>query len=260
MVRKPEDSPMIRVLIVDDEAPAHKVLETYCGRISDLQIVGNCYDATSALQLLREQEVDLMFLDIQMSDLTGLELLQTLDKPPQVVLVTAYAEYALESYEFGVSDYLLKPVRYARFLQALEKIRKQLLPGTTTIQASASKASYVPAQEASWGKPGDIDPFTTIEEDGVLKRIELSDILWAESEGNYLKLNTKETVYTKRITLNELENTFKPHGFIRVHKSFLARTDAIRALDGNRIHIGDELIPVGATYKQVVREALKGIC
>jgi DNA-binding LytR/AlgR family response regulator len=259
---------MIRVLIVDDEAPAHKVLEAYCNRVSDLRIVGNCYDATSALQLLREQDVDLMFLDIQMSDLTGLELLQTLDKPPQVVLVTAYAEYALESYDFGVADYLLKPVRYARFLQALEKIRKQLSTGAVTMEVPASEAIQTPMSqgtrrppsEATQHKPTDVVPFITIEESGVLKRVELSEIVWAESVGNYVKLHTKESVYTKRITLSELETTFKPHGFLRVHKSFLVRTNAIRTLDGNRIRIGDELIPVGATYKQAVREALRGIC
>ncbi|MCC5935563.1 MAG: response regulator transcription factor [Balneolales bacterium] len=243
---------MIRVLIVDDEAPAHKVLETYCGRVSDLRIVGNCYDATSALNLLREQDVDLMFLDIQMSDLTGLELLQTLEKPPQVVLVTAYAEYALESYDFGVSDYLLKPVRYARFLQAVEKVRKRLQHNT--IETS------IPLPETRHEKAAETDAFTTVEEEGVLRRIPLPEILWAESAANYVKLHTAGSVHTKRITLSELETLFRPHGFLRVHKSFLVRADAIRALDGNRIRIGDELIPVGATYRQAVRDALKGIC
>jgi DNA-binding LytR/AlgR family response regulator len=248
---------MIKALIVDDEAPAHKVLEAYCSKVPDLQIVGNCFDATSALHLLREQDVDLMFLDIQMSDLTGLELLQTLPKVPQVVLVTAYAEHALKSYEFGVTDYLLKPVRYARFLQAVEKVGKRLQQTNT---ASPTRVPVLPNNE-----PIDAAVFLTVEEDGLVIKVQLTEILWAESVGNYVKLQTIHKKYSKRMTLSELETVFKPHGFLRVHKSFLIRLDAIEALDGNQIRITNKLmankfIPVGATYRQIVRDTLKGIC
>jgi DNA-binding LytR/AlgR family response regulator len=242
---------MIRVLIVDDEAPAHKVIETYCSKVPDLKIVGNCYDATSALCVLREQKVDLIFLDIQMGDLTGFELLQTLEKIPQIVIVTAYAEFALKSYDFGITDYLLKPVRYARFLQAAEKVRKH--------QQHGHKTSQTEVTEMLTEKPAKVASFMTADQEGVELKIKLNEILWAESTGNYVKLHSTSAVFVKRITLSELEARLKPLGFLRVHKSFLIREDAIEAIDGNRIRIGGTFIPIGATYKQAVRDALKGM-
>ena len=245
---------MIRVLIVDDEAPAHTVLKAHCAKIDDIEVVGNCYDGTSALTFLRQHPVDLMFLDMQMSDLTGFELLQTLDAPPCVVFVTAYADYALESYEFGVTDYLLKPVRYARFLAAVEKVRRYLgrVSGSVKSGPEVSPDAAASADASSGAETA----FLSIKTDGVTERVEVSRILYIEAWGNYIKIHLPEQTLVERRTLSDLETALSDHGFVRIHKAWLVRLRAIDAIDGNRVRIGKTELPVGAIYKQKLRDLI----
>lgn len=245
---------MIRVLIVDDEAPAHTVLKAHCAKIDDIEVVGSCYDGTSALAFLRQHPVDLMFLDMQMSDLTGFELLQTLDAPPCVVFVTAYAYYALESYEFGVTDYLLKPVRYARFLAAVEKVRRYL--GRVSGSAKSVQEDSPDAAASADASSGSETAFLSIKTDGVTERVEVGRILYIEAWGNYIKIHLPEQTLVERRTLSDLEAALSDHGFVRIHKAWLVRLRAIDAIEGNRVRIRKTELPVGAIYKQKLRDLI----
>lgn len=239
---------MIRVLIVDDEAPAHAVLEAHCSKNDDLNVIGNCYDGTSALAFLRQHPVDLMFLDMQMGDLSGFEVLKTLERLPCVVFVTAYSDYALESYEFGVIDYLLKPVRYARFVVAVEKVRRYL--GLTQVELKADAEST--PEEAKTAVPA----FISVKVDGVTERIEVERINAIEAWGNYVKLHLTGQTHIERRTLSDLEKTLAKHGFARIHKAWIVRLTAIEAIDGNRVRLGGQLLPIGAIYKQKLRDLI----
>lgn len=245
---------MIRVLIVDDEAPAHAVLEAHCGKIGDIEIVGNCYDGTSALDFLRQHPVDLMFLDMQMTDLTGFDLLKTLDTPPCVVFVTAYSDYALESYEFGVTDYLLKPVRYARFVSAIEKARRHL---SRTPDGAGMHREGSRKDDAGYDSPQTSErAFISIKTDGVTERIEVGRIHYIEAWGNYVKIHLSGQTLVERRTLSDLEAALSEHGFVRIHKAWLVRLRAIDAIDGNRVRIDGHYLPIGAIYKQRLRDLI----
>lgn len=245
---------MIRVLIVDDEAPAHAVLEAHCSNIDDMGIVGNCYDGTSALAFLRQHPVDVMFLDMQMSDLTGFEVLKTLEHPPCVVFVTAYSDYALESYEFGVIDYLLKPVRYARFVAAVEKVRRYMGRTQSGPEAGVAGTPEEAESGASALKPG--AAFISIKVDGVIERIEVGRINAFEAWGNYVKIHLTGQTLIERRTLSDLEVSLAEHGFVRIHKAWIVRLRAIEAIDGNRVRLGGQLLPIGSIYKQKLRDVI----
>lgn len=243
---------MIRVLIVDDEAPAHAVLEAHCSKNDDIKVIGNCFDGTSALAFLRQYPVDLMFLDMQMSDLSGFEVLQTLENPPCVVFVTAYSDYALESYEFGVMDYLLKPVRYARFVAAVEKVRRYLKRIVSYKEAAGAGTQDKAVSGASSKKPA--SAFISIKVDGVTERIEVAQINAIEAWGNYVKLHLTGQTLIDRRTLSDLDAALKEHGFVRIHKTWIVRLRAIEAIDGNRVRLGGQLLPIGSIYKQKLRD------
>jgi DNA-binding LytR/AlgR family response regulator len=229
---------MIRCLLVDDEPLAHTVLESHLEKLNDVQKVGNCFDATSAISFLREHEVDVVFLDIQMPDLTGIELLQTLNHVPLVVFVTAYSEFAIESYEFAAVDYLLKPVRYARFLKAMEKVRERL------------GKNEKPAKNVQK------DSFLSIQDAGVLHRVNLKDITHIQSWGNYVRIFYNNQMKLDRRTLSDLENELNEFGFIRVHKSYIVNVNYVQKMDGNKL-IGETFeLPIGESYKQQTKVVL----
>jgi DNA-binding LytR/AlgR family response regulator len=229
---------MIRCLLVDDEPLAHTVLESHIEKLNDFQILGNCYDATSAIQFFHENEVDVVFLDIQMPDLTGMEFLQTLNHAPLIVFVTAYSEYALESYEFAAVDYLLKPVRYARFLKTIEKIRARLQTSLKPVK------KQVPVE------------FLSIQDGGSIHRLAINSITHIQSWGNYVRIFVDGQVKLDRRTMTDLENTLNTSGFLRCHKSYLINSKKISRLEGNRLYIKDLEIPIGESYKQAVKSAL----
>jgi two-component system LytT family response regulator len=245
---------MIRVLIVDDEAPAHAVLGAHCRKIDDIEVVGNCYDGTSALAFLRQHPVDLMLLDMQMSDLTGFEVLHTLVHPPCVVFVTAYSDYALESYDFGVTDYLLKPVRYARFVAAIEKVRRYL---RRTSDESGARTEDAPGEAISDTSVLKSETaFIRLKIDGVTERIDIRRIACIEAWGNYVKIHLAEHTILERRTLTDLEAVLSEHGFVRIHKAWIVQLRIINAIDGNRVRIGEKYLPIGAIYKQKLRDLI----
>lgn len=223
-------------LIVDDEPPAHVVLERYIEKLDRLNLKGHCYNALDALNFLHQQSIDLLFLDIDMPELSGLELLSALKNPPRVILTTAYAEFALAGYEHGVVDYLLKPIRFERFIKAVDRL---FLPKLETSQPSLILATSLPEQL-----------FLNI--DNALQKINPAEILYISAAGNYVKLHFKQQrPGLAHMTMQDLEQQL-PH-FLRVHKSYLINVDFLSRLEGNRIFLqGGIEIPVGVSYKQRV--------
>ena len=227
----------IRCLIVDDEQLARELLEDYVGKLPNLEVVKKCKNSMEALECLQEQKIDLIFLDIQMPDLTGVELLKTMNQNPVVIFTTAYSEYALEGYQLDVVDYLLKPFSFERFVQAINKAVDLL-----------NLRSH-PAKLNSGADPG---KFITVKGDRKIYKIRLSDIRYIEGLKEYVSYYTE----TERIiilqSLKSLEELLPSNQFIRIHKSYIASIERIRSVENNKIVIGDQRLPLGKSYKNEV--------
>jgi DNA-binding LytR/AlgR family response regulator len=232
----------LRCLIVDDEVAAHYVLENYIGRMDRLVLAGQCYNALDALNFLHRQPVDLLFLDINMPELTGLELLGTLSYTPRTILTTAYTEFALQSYDFGVTDYLVKPIPFPRFLKAVERVlAQQPAPAGTSAPTTAPSApadSMMVKVDADW------------------IRIRLDELLYAQSWGNYVKLFLPGRMLLTPLTTAELESRLPPGQFVRVHKSYIVALNKVERLSGNTLHIGETELPVGITFRRELTDRL----
>lgn len=202
---------MLRTLIVDDEPLAHQVVLTYAKEVSELSITGQCYSGAQALSFLEENEVDLIFLDIQMPGLTGLDVLSVMKNKPQVIIASAYQEYALDGFNMDVTDYLLKPFRFDRFLQAIEKVRQRIKPSSDLEQAAK-------------------DIFIKVDRKQV--KVELAQVSCLEAYGNYVKVWRNGTMLLTPATLSSFENSLPAKQFVRIHKSTiinLAHIDYISA-------------------------------
>jgi len=224
-----------KCIIVDDEPAAHYVLVNYIRQNPSLELVSQCYNGIEAMNYLRENHVDLMFLDIDMPEITGLELLKIIPSPPKTILTTAYSEFALESYDFGVIDYLLKPIYFPRFLKSIER--------------------FLALFEDK--KPMETNFFVGIKTDGNIMDLDVRTILFAQSYGNYVKIFTTAKTYLASMTTNELEQNLPQGSFLRVHKSYIIALDKIDQCDRDTITIKKEKIPVGITYRRELAEFLK---
>jgi DNA-binding LytR/AlgR family response regulator len=234
---------MIRCLAIDDEQHALDVLTDYIGKVPNLELVKATTNAVEAFQLVQKGEIDLIFLDVQMPEITGIQFLKLLGGRTKVILCTAYPEYALEGYELDIIDYLLKPVRFDRFLKAVQKSQ-------TLIEAEVTITKSAPAAEASSALANDYI-FVKTETKGKLLKVNLSDIRYVEGLGNYVSIYTDDD---KRIitllTIKELEERLpKPH-FLRVHKSYIVAAAKIQGIDGNQIMVAEGRIPLGDTYRE----------
>lgn len=238
---------MLRALIIDDEPLAHKIILEYAKDVPALEIVGQCHLATEALSFLREKEVDLLFLDINMPKLKGLDFLRTLRHPPLVIITSAYQEYALESFELDVCDYLLKPFRFDRFLKAVNKAQDLFsLKNTPTVPVASST-------EKSEAKPQQL----FIKSDKRLINLDISDILYLESYGNYVKIWTgKEYILTPR-TLSSFPEQLPDDTFMRIHKSFIVNRKFIDYTEGNMVKMKNgNSVAVGKNYRSDFKKFL----
>lgn len=224
-----------KCIIVDDEPAAHYVLVNYISKNPQLELVQQCYNGIEALNYLRSNAVDLMFLDIDMPEITGLELLQTLNEPPKTILTTAYSEFALESYEYGIIDYLLKPIYFPRFLKSLERFFSYYAPEKIILS----------------------NLIISLKIDGIMLDLNVNNILFAQSYGNYVKIFTLRKTYLASMTTNELENSLPSEHFMRVHKSYIVAMDQINGGERDAIIINGVRIPVGITYRRALTERLK---
>ena len=218
----------LRVLIVDDEPLAHDVLRTHVARVAHLHLAGHCYTAPAALSFLHEHPVDLLLLDLNMPEMSGLELLRALPRPPLTILTTAYSEFALESYEYGVVDYLLKPVGLPRFLRAIAR-----LP---------------PAPAAAPVAP---PPAPLLLRDGsITHRVLPADIRWLEAYGNYVKVQTTAGRLVVTDTFRHLLSQLPPADFMQVHKSYAVPLRRVERLEGNVLTVAGQALPLGAAFRQ----------
>lgn len=226
-----------KCIIVDDEPAAHYVLANYIKQNPQLELVFQGYNGIEAMDYLRENKVDLMFLDINMPEISGMELLKIIPNHPKTILTTAYSEFALESYDYGVIDYLLKPIYFPRFLKAVDRFFS-----TENIK---TKEEEVVVDKVS------------VKVDGYFIDIELDQLLYAQSFGNYVKLHTIKRTYLGSITTTELEKCLPEKNFIRIHKSYIVSLDKIDATEKDFVIIKNEKLPVGITYKRELTDRLK---
>lgn len=224
----------ISCIIIEDEPPAAKKLESFISKIPFLQLAAKFTSALDAISWIGENKPDLIFLDIQMEHLNGIQFLESMQVKPMVILTTAYSEYALKGYELNVTDYLLKPFSFERFLQAVNKAHD-------LFQKDAKRE-----RKTIFVKNG-----------YALERIDIDDILYVEGQKEFLQIVTKTRKVMTLMSFKALQDMLPADNFVRVHKSFLVAIDKIEAVERNRIKIAGELIPIGDTYHDEFYEALK---
>lgn len=230
---------MIRYIIIDDEPIAHRIIESYTKDLAGLEKAGNSYSAVEALSIVQKGQVDLIFLDINMPKLSGFDMLKTLSTKPAVIVTSAYKEFALEGYELDILDYLLKPFSFERFLKAVNKVLSQeAIPVVLDNQDNQSNKSLF------------------LKEDRKLRQVYLNDISYIEAYGNYCKVHLKEEVFITPEKISDLEEILPPKSFLRVHKSFIVALNEIKAIEGNKINIHEQFIPVGQTYTSAIKKLL----
>jgi DNA-binding LytR/AlgR family response regulator len=234
----------VRCLIVDDEPLAIKLISSHIQQIEAMEIVASCKNALQALETLRNEQIDLMFLDIHMPRVSGLDFLRTLTHPPKVILTTAYREYALEGFELDVVDYLLKPISFERFLKSVNKYFERMETQVPVI----SPAMPFPEEN-----------FILVKDNKTIFKILLKDISYIEAFGEYMKIHTPEKVYLSRETMHEMEEKLPNTHFLRVHKSFIVPIRKITAFSSCSVHIQSHEIPIGRSYKDAVRDVLQGL-
>jgi DNA-binding LytR/AlgR family response regulator len=226
---------MITCIAIDDEPLALELLTDYIGKLPYLQLVHTNTNAIEALQYMQQNKVDLLFLDIQMPELTGLQIMKIIQNNCRVILTTAYSEYALEGYEHNVIDYLLKPISFDRFYAAAEKAR------TIFTKPVNNPVSITPSH------PG----FIFVKTDSRLVKVNLDDILLIEGMKDYIAIHTSQDKLVTLQSMRSMEETLPNPQFIRVHKSFIVAINRIDSIERNRIFIKDEVIPIGETYREL---------
>lgn len=235
-------------IIVEDEPLAAEVLRDYIGQVPFLNLVQICGDAMFAMEVLKNQKVDVIFLDIHLPRLKGLDFIRTIKNPPQIIITSAYGEYALKGYEFNVIDYLLKPIEFSRFLMAVNKLRPQNEYAIHTENESVA----VIASDA-------LDKTHIFLNVGKKKiKVYLDDILFIESLKEYIRIVTKEKSILTKFQLSQIEQTFAKENFIRVHRSFIVAKNKIDAFTAIEIEVGGKQIPIGRSYKELVLKLLGG--
>ncbi len=229
----------INCIAIDDEPLALDKIREYIRRIGYLNLLKSFDNAVDAIDFMKTVQVDLIFLDIQMEELTGIQMLEALQQKPKIVLTTAYDEYALKGYELDVSDYLLKPISFQRFLQACEKVYDQLYPARKPDISIPEPGSANASKGYFFVKNGDIT-----------QKINFDDILFVEGMKDYLRIwTTKERVMTL-LSFGKLEEALPSTGFIRIHKSYLVAIDKIDSIKHNHVRIGKENLPIGSSYRR----------
>ena len=222
-------------LIVDDEQLARELLKEYVSKTPALELKGMCKNPLEAMEIMAQEQIDILFLDIQMPELTGIEFVKTLQQKPVIIFTTAYSEYALEGYQLDVVDYLVKPFPLDRFIKAVNK--------ATEFIDLKKKASL-------GGK--DADEYILLHADHKIYKVALDDIQYIEGLKEYVSYFTKEKRIIVLQSLKSIEETLPSDRFIRVHRSYIVPIHKIKTLDGNQVQIGDKLIPIGRSYKDEV--------
>jgi DNA-binding LytR/AlgR family response regulator len=228
----------MKCIIVDDEPLAIEILESYVSKVEQLLLVGTFRNAVSAFTFLQQNQVDLIFLDIQMPKLSGIDFLKTLRNPPKVIFTTAFRDYAIDGFELEVADYLLKPIPFDRFLKSVAKIIHQPVPSSPVIKAEAQE-NYV-----------------YFKVDKKMVKTRMSDILYIESIKDYVKVRTPEKEIVTQQKISYLEESLPGEKFIRIHRSFIVNREKIDAYSATDVEIGKFTVPIGRNYKNDVMKVL----
>lgn len=229
----------LKCIIVDDEPLAIEIIESYCDRLEDIEVIATCTNALKAFEIVQQQQVDLIFLDIQMPKLTGIDFIKTLTNPPKIILTTAYRDYALESYELEVVDYLLKPISFERFLVALQKVYKfeQKIESDDPLM--------------------DDEAYIFLKSDKKMVKVMLSDILFIESLKDYIRIHTAEKDIISHQKISYLEEKLPEECFMRIHRSFIVPIRKIESYSASAIEVPGKELPIGRLYKNKVLEVLQ---
>src|SRR5579862_356419 len=240
--------PNLRIicLAVDDEPPALEVIKKYISLVPSLELAGTCINAVEALAMLRQNQIDLLFLDIQMPQILGTDFVRTLKNPPKVIFTTAFRKFAVEGFELDAVDYLLKPISFERFLKAVNKVLQTEIQSpdsayhsADTLAESSGNCLYVRANRK-------------------MVKILLNDILYIEGLNDYIKIiASAKTIVTKHL-LSSLEETLPKDAFIRIHRSFIIAVNKIDSYDADTIQIGEKELPIGRLFKHDVNKLLNG--
>jgi len=242
---------MIKCLIVDDEPLALHVLEDYISKIPFLKLVKSTTNPIEALSLVQDKEAELVFLDVQMPELTGIQFLKIANGKAKVILTTAYSQYALEGYELDVIDYLLKPIAFDRFYKAVQKAQAILQPASAPAAAPLQPEPQQPKQEF-------LSDFIFVKTEHKIQKVYLNDILFIEGLKDYISIFTPvERIITLQ-NMKKMEDALPTKYFMRVHKSYIVSINKIDSIERSRIFIGDKIIPVGDTYRDEFFKVIDG--
>jgi len=227
----------LKCIIIDDEPLAQNIIENYLESFSFIELVAKCGNAIVALEWMKKRKIDLVFLDISMPFISGIEFIKSLKDAPVIILTTAYKEFAIESYELNVLDYLLKPISFERFMKAINKLNIQT-PGIINPVI----------------KDAETDAFIYVKSEKKNVRILLKDILFIESIKDYIKIHTIDKIIITQVSISSIEQRL-PENFLRIHRSFIIAKDKITAYTQYDVEIGKYEIPIGRNYKMIVSKS-----
>ncbi|MEO6167989.1 MAG: LytTR family DNA-binding domain-containing protein [Chitinophagales bacterium] len=230
----------LHCLIVEDEPLAAEVLMDYVRQVPFLHLVEWCSDAVQAMDVMRQKQVDVIFLDLHLPGIKGFELLKTLTHKPQVIITTAYHEYALQGYEWQVIDYLVKPIEFSRFLQAANKLNAPSFHGESIQSPAPNHPAYL---------------FVTADKKQV--KIVLEEILYIESQKDYLKIVLKNKTIVTRQPMHEMEQLLPDPDFLRIHRSYIVARAAIESWDASEVEVKGQMLPIGRNYKDEVIKSFR---
>ncbi|MEO9474506.1 MAG: LytTR family DNA-binding domain-containing protein [Cyclobacteriaceae bacterium] len=226
---------MTSCIIIDDEAPARALISEYVKKLPHLGLRGEYRNPIEAYDILNKETVEVIFLDIQMPGMTGLEFIKTLSHKPKIIITTAYSEYALDGYELDVVDYLMKPISFERFVRAVNKCISNIGPQNPDSQAMPSKRDYM-----------------LVKADRQTHKVYFKDILYIEGLKEYVSFMLENERIIALETMKSLEEKLPTDSFMRIHKSFIVNTSRVKSLSGNQVQIGDKKIPIGQSYRESV--------
>lgn len=234
-----------KCLVIDDEPLARDLMRSHIEKLENFEICAECGDAMKALQELHNHKIDLMFMDIQMPQITGIEFLKTLKNPPKVIITTAFREYALEGFELDVVDYLLKPITFERFLKSINKYYQATQEDTKSPQSVAVNNT------------ANDDPFIYVKENKKVVKVYLNEILYVEGLSEYVQIYTHDKKIITKTSMTNMSEKLPEESFMRIHKSFIVALSKIEAFTSSSIEVPGKELPIGRSYKNAVLEVLQ---
>lgn len=247
-------------MIIDDEPLGQELIERYISRIPSLKLIAKYDNAIEALENVDRLRPILVFLDVNMPEMTGIEFIRTFSSyRPQIVLTTAYSEYALQGYEYDVTDFILKPVTFERFARAINKVKEKLAYAAKHVAERPAEATDLHEAPPEFPAPGRQSRRLLIKENKKFINISVDDIYVVEGMKDYLKIHTKGKMIITHMTMTKMESTLPPEEFLRINRSFIVKKSAVKAINGNTIElINNAEVPIGIKYRDIIRSLMDG--